>query len=106
MNKRIKKLTINGNVFTTIKSILYELSITEHNWILDCELDDVVLEIKDNILYFNSGIFYWGIWEWGIFNDGEFRSGLWKGGIFNGGTFNGEYKRMVIKGGIIKGKKI
>lgn len=106
MTPRINKLTINGTVYTTIKTIVYELSITEHNWILDCELANVVLEIKDNILIFHSGIFYWGVWQWGIFNDGEFRSGHWKGGILKGGTFKGTYDKMVVKGGIVKGKKI
>lgn len=104
--KRIKKLILEGEVYQTTNYILQKLSETSHNWILRCEIDDVVIEIKDNILYFKSGIFYWGYWKWGVFDGGEFRSGIWNGGIFRDGTFNGKYKKMVKIGGNIKGKQI
>lgn len=104
--KRFTHLKIEGKEFSTNKEIVYQLSLTPFSWILDCELENVSLEIKDNILYFNSGIFYWGYWKWGVFKSGEFRSGIWEGGIFLDGLFKGQYKKIVFKGGIMKGKQI
>lgn len=104
--KRIIKLIFEGVEFTTPNYIYQKLSESEHNWILDCEIDNVILEIKNNILIFKSGIFYWGYWKWGIFENGDFRSGIWKGGIFKDGTFNGQYNKMVKIGGTIKGEQI
>lgn len=103
---RIKKLTINNEVYETTNYIHQKLAETIHSWILECELENVILEIKDDVLYFKGGIFYWGYWKWGVFDGGEFRSGIWDGGILRNGIFKGEYKRMVHKGGEMKGKKI
>lgn len=91
MQQRFKKLTIGDKVITSNKLIEYELSICDFNWLLECEVDNVEIEIKDNILYWHNGIFYWGNWIWGIFNNGEFRSGTWNGGILYGGEFSGEW---------------
>lgn len=104
--QRILKLIIDGEVYKTTNYIHQKLTESNHAWILECELDNAVIEIKDNILYFKEGIFYWGYWKWGIFDGGEFRSGYWSGGILRDGIFKGKYKKMVHKGGEMKGKQI
>jgi hypothetical protein len=92
--KRFKKLILPDKEIESVKLIEQYLSSSEFSWILECEVDDVVLEIDTtlNILKWKSGIFYWGIWHWGVFESGEFRSGDWLGGIFLNGIFNGNWK--------------
>lgn len=104
--QRFLELKTDNKVFNTTKSIEQYLYTSPFYWLLECEVDDVKLEIKDNILYWNSGIFYWGVWKWGVFNSGEFRSGTWEGGVWFGGTFKGTWLNGVFKAGIFKGKKI
>lgn len=104
--QRFLELKMDNNVYTTSKSIEQILYHSKFSWLLECEVDDVKIEIKDNILYWNNGIFYWGVWNWGVFNNGEFRSGDWKGGIFLNGLFKGIWHNGVFKNGQFKGKKI
>lgn len=104
--QRFSKLIYNGNELKSSKLIEQQLYNSSFNWLLDCEVDNVDIEIKDNILYWNSGIFYWGNWKWGIFMSGEFRSGIWHGGIFLNGIFKGTWNNGVFKKGEFKGIKI
>lgn len=75
-------------------------------WLLECELDNVKLEVKEGIVYWKSGVLYWGNWQWGVFESGEFRSGTWNGGIWLGGTFRGKWLNGVFKDGKFDGEKI
>lgn len=101
-NKRFSELKIKNKIITNSKEIEIFLSNTDYFWLLDCELDNVKLEIIDDIIYWNNGIFYYGDWKWGIWNNGEFRGGRWFGGIFYNGVFNGEWINGVKKGGEFK----
>lgn len=101
-NKRFSELKIKNKIITNSKEIEIFLSNTDHFWLLDCELDNVKLEIIDDIIYWNNGIFYYGDWKWGVWNNGEFRGGRWFGGIFYNGVFNGEWINGVKKGGEFK----
>ncbi len=103
--ERFVSLKVEDSTYHTSKAIEQYLYTSDFYWLLDCEVDDVKIEIKDNILYF-SGIFYWGVWKFGVFRSGEFRSGIWQGGIFLDGLFKGTFENGVWKGGIFKGKKI
>jgi len=104
--QRFLELKINDKTLITSKAIEHELYNSQFYWLLECELDNVKIEINDNILYWNSGILYWGVWQWGVFKNGEFRSGDWLGGIFLDGTFKGTWHNGVFKNGIFKGQKI
>jgi hypothetical protein len=106
MQQRFLELKINNNTLTSNKEIENYLYSTEFYWLLDCELDNVKLEIKDNILYWLSGTLYWGNWKWGVFLNGEFLSGNWYGGIFLNGLFKATWHNGVFKGGTFKGEKI
>lgn len=97
MQQRFIKLTTETSVYTNTKPIEKYLATTEFDWLLNCELDNVVLEIKDNILYFKEGTIYWGNWRWGVFEKGEFRSGTWQGGIVLGGTVKAKWLNGVDK---------
>lgn len=105
--QRFIQLIVDSNTpVTSSKLIEQYLYTSDFYWLLDCELDDVSIEIKNNILFWKSGIFYWGVWYWGVFESGEFRSGLWKGGIFLNGIFKAVWENGVFKNGTFKGKKI
>lgn len=101
-NKRFSELKLGNKTYTNSKEIEVFLSSSNFYWLLDCEVDNVKIEIIDDILYWNNGIFYFGDWLWGVFNSGEFRGGTWHGGIFNDGIFSGDWIRGVKKGGNIK----
>lgn len=91
MKQRFVKLTVNDQIYTSSRAIERYLATTPFEWLLNCELDYAVLEIKDNILYWKNGIIYWGNWMWGVFENGEFRSGTWNGGILLGGTIKAKW---------------
>jgi hypothetical protein len=104
--QRFLELKINDKIYNTNKAIEQELYHSEFYWLLECEVDNVKIEIKDSIIYWKTGIFYWGVWHWGVFENGEFLSGDWLGGIFLNGVFKGVFKNGVFKNGTFKGKKI
>jgi len=103
-NARFSELKLHNTVITNNKEIEIYLSNSIFYWLLDCEVDNVKIEIKDDVLYWNNGIFYFGNWIWGVFKKGEFRSGIWNGGIFYDGIFTGNWIRGVKKGGEINDK--
>lgn len=101
--ERFNTLNIDNKIINESKLIELTLIDTPFFWLLECEVENVNIEIKDNILTWNSGIFYWGHWQWGIWKNGEFKSGYWNGGIHYDGLFNGTWKKGVWKGGQFKG---
>lgn len=101
--ERFKELSIDGIVYKGTKEIERQLTKTKYNWLLECELENVIIEIQNDILIWKSGIMYWGCWQWGIWKSGDFRSGNWQGGIFYDGDFKADWERGVWKGGIFKG---
>ncbi len=101
--ERFISLSVDGQTITSNSLIERWLSTSPYYWMLECEVDGAQLEVKDNILVWKSGTFYWGEWQWGIFKSGEFRSGSWLGGIFFDGIFKGNWHRGVWKSGTFKG---
>lgn len=113
--KRYKELKYNGDIFTEQYKIDEILLNKDFNWLLDCEIENVRLEIQYDTLIFNSGVFFNGIWYYGVFRNGEWKSGIWDNGvwyngiwrfgtfnsglIFNGKFFNGVIKNATIRGG-------
>lgn len=100
---RFKSLDLESGKITSNKLIEEHLFQSSFAWLLECEVENAELSIKDQILYWKSGLFYWGHWQWGVFESGEFRSGIWNGGIFLGGKFKGEWYRGVWKGSDFEG---
>ena len=59
-------------------------------WLIDSEIENAKLEIKNNTLIWENGSFYTGEWHYGIFKNGSFY-GNWKNGIWKNGYFNGNW---------------
>jgi len=113
--KRYKELKFDGKVFTEQYKIDEILINNNFNWFLDCEVENVRIEIQYETLIFNSGVFFNGTWYYGVFRDGEWKSGTWENGvwyngiwrnglfesglIFNGKFFNGKIESGTIRGG-------
>jgi hypothetical protein len=107
---RFNKLTLKEDgkhaILDSSRIIERYLATSPFYWLLNCEVDDVEIEIDDNILYWKSGVMYWGKWQWGVFENGEFRSGEWFGGIWKDGEFRGTWHNGVWIEGTFKGKWI
>lgn len=107
MQQRFEELQLeDGTILKNTQPIEKWLYSSTFSWLLECELDNVKLAIKDDILYWKSGILYWGVTNFMVFENGEFRSGVWNCGIWLNGTFKGTFKNGVWKKGIFKGTKI
>ena len=59
-------------------------------WLIDSEIENAKLEIKNNTLIWENGSFYTGEWHYGIFKIGSFY-GNWKYGIWERGNFAGKW---------------
>jgi len=84
------KLEYKGKSFTNKNQILKILKENEFYWLIDSEVSDAIIEIKNNTLIWHDGIFMSGNWYYGIFKNGSFY-GNWKNGIFESGYFNGNW---------------
>lgn len=104
--ERFLQLSINGEVIKGTQAIQKALLTTPYYWLLECELENVEIEIDNGILIWVSGIMYWGDWKWGVWKSGDFRSGTWNGGIFCNGTFKGDWIRGMWKKGTFKGNDL
>jgi len=88
---RFKKITINNKEYHNKSKIEELLKLYNFFWVLNAEIEDADLEIKNNTLIWNSGDFLYGKWFYGIFKNGSFH-GVWENGIFAGGDFKGKWK--------------
>lgn len=103
---RFKSLELESGKMTSNKLIEEYLFQSPFAWLLECEIENAEIKIKDEILHWKSGLFYWGHWQWGVFESGEFRSGEWNGGIFLKGIFKGNWHLGVWKGSEFKGNDL
>lgn len=83
LNYREKTYTINNEIHDILlKEGFY--------WLIDSEIENAKLEIKNNTLIWENGSFYTGEWHYGIFKNGSFY-GNWKNGIWERGNFAGKW---------------
>jgi len=95
--KRYKELKYNRKTYTEQWKIDEILLKEGFQWFLDCEVEDVRLEISHSTLIFNSGTFFNGTWKYGVFRDGVWKYGVWENGVwYNGKWFNGAFKDGII----------
>ena len=104
--KRYVELKFEDKIITepfTIDEILIK---NKFDWFLDCEVENVKLEILKGHLIFNSGVFFNGNWKYGVFRDGQWKYGTWEGGVwYNGTWYNGIFKSGIIfDGRFLSGK--
>lgn len=114
MELRYSELKYNGKVYTEQWKIDEILINNKFNWMVNAEIKNARLEIFQDTLVWNAGIWYNGDWHFGVWRDGEWRYGTWQNGVFyNGvwrnGTFksgiiyNGKFFKGSIEGGEIRG---
>jgi len=84
------ELRYEGKTYTTKNQILEILSKEKLYWLIDSEVDQAIIEIKNNTLIWHEGIYMSGNWYYGIFKNGGFY-GTWESGIWENGFFNGEW---------------
>lgn len=104
--KRYKELKYNHKVFSEQYKIDEILIKEGFQWFLDCEVEEVRLEISHKTLIFNSGTFFNGNWKYGVFRDGVWKYGTWEDGVwYNGKWYNGIFKSgLIFDGKFFHGK--
>lgn len=65
--------------FNQIKNLLKEHNCT---WLLDCEFENAIIELKNNTIIWKDGDFYFGVIPFIIWERGNFRGGIIQNGIF------------------------
>jgi thioredoxin 1 len=104
---RYKELLYESKTYTENSKIDEILIKNKFNWFLDCEVENVRIEIFKNHLIFNSGVFFNGTWVYGVFRNGQWKSGTWQGGVwYNGTWYHGIYESGLIFGGRFLGGTI
>ena len=86
---RFLELKYNGETITQNNKILNILEKEQLQWLIDSEVEQAKIEIKNKTLIWNDGYFF-GDWHYGIFKGGEFH-GNFENGILEGGDFKGNF---------------
>lgn len=100
---RFKKLIFQRTSYESELSITALLYEHEMYWLVDSEIENAVIEIKNNTLIWHSGDFYSGRWHYGIFKSGKFY-GIWENGIFEDGIFSGKFISGIIPDNLLPKK--
>lgn len=87
----ILELNYKGKIYKNINEINKILTQEKFYWLIDSEVENAKIEIQNQTLIWNDGIYMSGNWIYGIFKNGLFY-GNWKNGIFEGGYFNGNWQ--------------
>lgn len=93
---RYKELILNGSSIKNQSKIDQILKSNGFYWMVDSEIEQSLLEIKNNTIIWHAGNYYSGTWKYGIFKSGIF-SGIWENGIFENGEFNGKWESGINK---------
>lgn len=86
---RFLELQYNGEIITQNNKILKILEKEQLQWLIDSEVEQAKIEIKNKTLIWHGGYFF-GDWHYGIFKGGEFH-GNFENGILEGGDFKGNF---------------
>lgn len=105
---RYSELKYNGETYTEQWKIDEILIKNKFNWMVNAEIKNARLEIFQDTLVWNAGIWYNGDWYFGVWRDGEWRYGTWQNGVFYNGVWrNGTFKSGIIYNGkFFRGKMI
>jgi superfamily I DNA and/or RNA helicase len=91
---RYIELIIDGESIKSESRINHILKSKKFYWLIDSEIENSIIEIKNNTLIWHDGEFFTGEWIYGIFKKGNFY-GKWLNGIFENGNFKGVWKSGV-----------
>jgi hypothetical protein len=93
---RFKEFKVVDRILTNPIKIEEQLIKYNLQWLVNSEIEDAVVEIKNNTLIWKDGNFYAGNWHYGIWQNGHFH-GIWENGIWENGNFNGKWKSGIKK---------
>ena len=89
---KYKSLTHKDKTHRNDLKITQILSDLNFDWLIDAEIENAEIEIKNDTLIWKSGTWYSGTWFYGIWQKGNFLSGVFLNGIWEEGTFKGEFR--------------
>lgn len=87
----ILELIYKGKTYKNNNEINKILKEEKLFWLIDSELENAKIEIKNSTVIWYEGLFISGNWDYGIFKNGGFY-GNWKNGIFENGFFGGNWQ--------------
>lgn len=87
---RFKELILDDKKLTNQSMIVSILEKEKFNWLIDSEIENAIIEIKNKTVIWHDGDYYSGRWHYGIFKGGNFY-GIFENGIFEGGVFKGKF---------------
>ena len=87
---RFSELIYKDQKITNQNTILNILENNQFHWLIDSEIENAKIEIRNNTLIWYDGSYYSGNWYYGILKGGEFY-GTFENGIIEGGIFKGEF---------------
>ncbi len=93
---RYREFIVDGSSINSQSEVEKILKSNGFYWLIDSEIENASIELKNNTIIWKDGKYYSGNWHYGIFKSGIF-SGKWENGIFEGGIFNGEWKSGINK---------
>ena len=88
---RVLELKFGDKIYTNAKDINDVFIKEKFYWIIDSEIENARIEIKNNTVIWHDGNYYTGNWYYGIFKNGYFY-GNWENGIWEGGYFKGKWQ--------------
>ena len=86
---RFSELIYNDDKIYSNYKINQILEKEKLQWLIDSEIEEAKIEIKNKTLIWHNGYFF-GDWHYGIFKGGEFH-GNFENGILEGGNFYGNF---------------
>lgn len=86
---RFRKLIIGDKEYKKNSDIINLLEKNNLDWLIQQEIEDATIEIKNKTLIWHDGYFL-GDWHYGIFKNGEFH-GNFVNGIFENGLMKGKF---------------
>jgi hypothetical protein len=101
---RFKKLILGESVISNSDKIESVLNQHKFWWLIDSEVEDAIIEIRNNTIIWHFGNYYSGRWHYGIWKSGDFH-GTWVNGIFEKGRFAGKFLSGIIDDHLIQKNK-
>lgn len=99
MKPRYIELKYDGKAYNKRYEIDDILIKNKMGWLIDCEVENLRIEIFRETLIINAGIIFNGVFVYGVIRSGEIRNMR----FINGVIHNGVFKNITIERGIVFG---
>lgn len=93
---RFKEFLVDGDYIKDSNEINRVLTVNNLQWLINSEIENAVVEIKNKTIIWKRGDYIAGNWYYGIWLDGKF-NGIWENGIWEGGVFEGKWESGIDK---------